>query len=518
MIISLRYIILFLLFFPLTVLSQLEICDNGIDDDNDGYVDLNDEDCECQIIEPISLIPNPSFEDMNCCPDNRSQLNCASNWIQASEPTTDFIHLCGWLGWDDFPPPFPFPDGHGIMGFRDGRVRNNAQAEPYWKEYAGACLLSPLLTDSIYRFQFDVGFVNPQKSPPIEISFFGTNNCDFLPFGVGNNAFGCPANSPNWKKLNDVLVSGGSGNKWIHTSLEIIPEEDIYAIAIGPACSPVSSPISIYYFFDNLLLADFESFNLQIVETNHPCSNDFTLSVPHNSEFDYQWYKSGMALEGESSSELSQNYGEGEYQLRILDGSSCRISATFEYAIPEFEETQRVVICQGDYFNFGERQLAEEGTYLDTFKTADNCDRIVTLELVIIGSKYDTTEASILEGETFEIESFTFSSEGEHPVILTSSIGCDSLLLLKLTHFNIYIPNVFSPNQYDINNNFGPMSEVNKIKSIDMSIYDRWSNLLYKGAEWNGSNAQAGVYFYVMDIGFEFDKSKTFSGSVTLIK
>ena len=31
-----------------TLLSaQIEICDNGIDDDNDSLVDLNDPDCAC---------------------------------------------------------------------------------------------------------------------------------------------------------------------------------------------------------------------------------------------------------------------------------------------------------------------------------------------------------------------------------------------------------------------------------------------------------------------------------------
>ena len=49
-----------------------EICDNAIDDDLDGLIDLNDPDCDCQIIEPVSLIPNPSFEDYTCCPNSVS--------------------------------------------------------------------------------------------------------------------------------------------------------------------------------------------------------------------------------------------------------------------------------------------------------------------------------------------------------------------------------------------------------------------------------------------------------------
>ena len=503
---------------PCTLFGQIEICDNGIDDDGDSLIDLNDEDCACEITEPISLIPNPSFEDMDCCPADRSELDCASLWIQASDPTTDFIHTCDWLGWDDFPPPQPFPDGEGIMGFRDGRVRNNNTAEPYWKEYAGACLINPLLKDSVYRIQFDVGFVNPQKSPPIDISFFGTSNCDYLPFGAGNEAFGCPSNSPNWQKLAEVTVSGGSGNTWVNTSLEIIPEEDIYAIAIGPDCSPVTSPISIYYFFDNLLLADFESFDLQISEISHPCSQDYTFFVPFNPDFEYQWYLSGVALVGEVSSELSQNYGVGSYQVRIIDGTSCRLSATFEYAIPIYNTQANVAICQGDFYEFGELQLTEPGFYLDTFNTQNNCDSIVALELEVIGQNYDTIAVSILEGETFEIEDHSFDVAGDYPLVFTSSLGCDSLVLLKLTNFNIYIPNVFSPNYDGINDVFRPFAPADEIRSFTMQIFDRWGNQLHQGLAWDGADLQPGVYVYLIVFEFMYGKSKMFSGDVMLLR
>ncbi|MBT8231400.1 MAG: gliding motility-associated C-terminal domain-containing protein [Saprospiraceae bacterium] len=513
------YIIHLLFFFPILVIGQVEICDNGIDDDNDMLVDLNDDDCACEVIEPISLIPNPSFEDMNCCPRERSQLDCASMWIQASEPTTDYIHLCDWLGWDDFPPPRPFPDGEGIMGFRDGRVRsNNNEPEPYWKEYAGACLTSPLIAGETYRFQFDVGFVDPDKSPPIDITFFGTTDCQYLPFGLGNIAFGCPTNSPNWDNLGDVRVSGGLGNRWVNTFLEITPDKNYYAIAIGPDCAPVPTPISLYYFFDNLLLADFESFNLQISESQHPCSNDYILSVPFNPEFEYQWFLEGIALQGEIFSELSQNYGEGIYQVRIDDGYSCRVSKTFEYIIPVIDMPANVAICDGDVYEFGDLRISEEGMYLDTFKSIDNCDSIVALNLTVIGAKYDTLEVSILKGESFDYEGNSFTEEGNYPLTLISSLGCDSLVLLKLSHFNIYIPNVFSPNRDGQNDVFRPYAQDARIETVEMSIYDRWGNLVFKGTEWDGYKADGGVYTYVLNINFAFDKSKVFVGTVTVIK
>lgn len=514
-----RLFLLFFLLVPFKLMAQVEICDNGIDDDNDGLIDLNDEeDCPCLIIDPIFLIPNPSFEDMDCCPNDRSQLDCASVWIQASEPTTDFIHTCDWLGWDDFPPPMPFPDGEGIMGFRDGRVRGNNDAQPYWKEYAGACLLSPMLKDSIYQIQFDLGFVNLTKSPPIDISFFGTTDCNNLPFGLGNETFGCPSNSPNWERLAVKKVSGGEGNKWVKTTLEITPEEDIYAIAIGPNCAPISTPVSIYYFFDNLLLSDLESFNLFIAQNEHPCSNEFNLSVPYIQDYEYQWYKEGVALSGETAFELSQDYGEGFYQVRVLDGESCRVSAKFEYKIPIFEDTEFVTICQDEIYMFGDLSLNESGIYQDTFKTNDNCDKIVTLELEVIGAQYDTIVATILEGESYDLENYSFKEAGDYPLVLISESGCERLVLLRLSVFNVYIPNIFSPNNDGVNDTFSLYAKEGIIDNINMTIYDRWGNMIHQGGEWDGSEVQLGVFGYLVEITFKNKSTKRFVGSVTVVK
>lgn len=512
------FVILVSLTIPCFLFGQVEICNNGIDDDNDDLIDINDDDCKCEIVEPVSLIPNPSFEEMDCCPDSRSQLDCATDWIQASEPTTDFLHTCDWMGWDDFPPPQPFPDGEGILGFRDGRVRSNNPEEAFWKEYAGACLISPLLADSMYRFQFDIGFVDPDKSPPINISFFGTTNCDFLPFGVGDEEFGCPSNSPNWKKLGEVMVSGGEGDRWVNAFIDIVPKQDIYAIAIGPDCDPVPSDIGIYYFFDNLLLTDQEFFDLHIAENDHPCSPDFKLSVSNNPDFEYQWYLSGIALEGEVFSQLTQNYGVGAYQVRILNGSSCRVSATYEYEIPSYTSPSKVSICEGEVYEFGELQLTDSGSYLDTFQTSDGCDHILALELSVFGEKYDTIEVSILDGEVIEIGGATFQNEGEYPLTLTSSLGCDSLLLLKLSKFNVYIPNAFSPNNDGVNDTFYPFVSADEVISYDMQIFDRWGNLIFRGPEWDGFQVESGVYICVIDIQFKFGNSKVFYGSITLLK
>ena len=184
----------------------IELCENALDDDQDGLIDLNDPDCNCPIQEPVSLIANPSFEEQNCCPSNPSEMECATGWIQASEPTTDFLHLCDWLGWPGLPPPLPFPDGEGCMGFRNGVPEfEGNESNPNWKEYAGACLSSPLRAGESYRFEFYVGFTD-LNSPGTTIEFFGTPDCVNLPFGGDNPRVGCPTNTEGWFHLGTVSI------------------------------------------------------------------------------------------------------------------------------------------------------------------------------------------------------------------------------------------------------------------------------------------------------------------------
>jgi len=95
----------------------VEICDNAIDDDGDGLIDLNDPDCDCSP-NPVPFMPNPSFEDHFCCPETGAELYCAAPWVQASGATTDYINTCDWMGYSF--PPLPFPDGVGCAAFRNG--------------------------------------------------------------------------------------------------------------------------------------------------------------------------------------------------------------------------------------------------------------------------------------------------------------------------------------------------------------------------------------------------------------
>jgi gliding motility-associated-like protein len=506
--------------------QDVEICNNAVDDDGDGWIDLNDPDCECQLIEPVSRIPNPSFEDLNCCPNDRSQLNCAEGWIQASAPTTDLIHQCGWYGWDQFPPPTPFPDGEGIMGFRDGRRINNNNPEYEWKEYAGACLTAPLLKGETYRFEFHVGFVGAAESPPLEVTFFGSYSCSFLPFGNGREDVGCPTNAQGWVKLGEVLVSGT--REWVKSQIEITPEENLYAIAIGPPCIQTRAVVSTYYFFDNLILDELSNFEFAISEMNHPCGNQFALKIPERTGLEYQWYKEGIAIVGATDHTLAIRE-EGDYQVLISDGVSCKVTSFYQHRRPVVTEDLLVKVCDGEAYQFGQQLLTESGIFRDTLISVDGCDSVITLTIEGLTTIRDTMYETIFDGEKFTFEGRTFRNEGEHIVPLTDADGCDYFVHIFLEPLKVYFPNVFSPNNDGNNDLFTVYGGEELILVKELSVYDRWGgkvfikeNFLPNGNDgWDGLSggirATTGVYTFRSVLRLSNGQEKDFYGSVLLV-
>ncbi len=506
-----------------------EICDNATDDDDDGLIDINDPDCECPILQPVSRIPNPSFEAQNCCPSNRSQLNCADTWIQASAPTTDYLHTCGWMGWEEFPPPLPFPDGMAAVGFRDGRYIRG-ESEPNWKEYAGACLLAPLEEGVAYRFQFHIGFSGPISSPPINVAFFGNTDCNNLPFGVGNETLGCPTNdTTNWIKLGSVRVAGN--NNWVETAINVVPETDIYAIAIGPDCVERNPGNSTYYFFDNLILDEQRAFDFQIQPLTHPCSENFGLEVPDLSNTAYQWYREGAALIGETGPTLKAITEEGNYQVRIQNESNCKITRAYVHRVPSHFTRLNEYICLGEEYPFGNTAITEPGTYTANFRTADNCDSLVELSLAVISYEPARVRAKIFEGDLYQLGNIKVREAGFHELALPSSLGCDSLILLQLDYHKVFIPNAFSPNGDGYNDIFTVFggADLEEVKSL--RIFSRWGELIYDGqalppgdyargwnGEFRGETLPAGLYTYVAEVRMADGQEKAFSGEVELVR
>lgn len=516
---------MFITFEAHTGEGVVEVCDNAKDDDLDGLIDLNDPDCHCDVAEPKSLIPNPSFEDNSCCPPNRSSLHCAETWIQASEATTDYLHQCGWFGWEDLPVPMPLPDGNACIGFRNGRFGDNPN--PNWKEYTGACLTSPLKAGTSYKFQFWLGFTQYQNSPPINVVFYGSPDCKYLPFGEGNERHGCPLNGEGWVPL-DVIYALGANN-WLRKEFNVTPDQDIYAIAIGPDCTELNLDQNPYYFLDNLVLADVKEFELVIGPSTHPCSPDFSLVIPYRETNRYQWYRDGIALIGETNSELLTPL-EGQYQVRVIDqngNGSCKVTKPYFYSRPKSEVHLERFVCQGNQIEVHGRSVSESGAFVDTLKTIDGCDSIVSTRVVMVEKSFVDLDAKIFPGETLQIGNRKFEAPANESVLINSRLGCDSTIHLNLEYYNVYIPNAITPNGDGINDGFSVYGAEDLVMIKSIQLYNHWGDRVYSADNippnqevniWQNNEHGSGLFTYVVELIMDDGKSHQQQGSFVLLR
>lgn len=509
-----------------------EVCDNGVDDDMDGLIDLLDPDCQCPLSTPSSLIPNPSFEELQCCPDEPSQLHCAEGWIQASEATTDLLNSCGFIEVELLQKtvtviaPRPFPDGQTVVGFLNGVVSN-----PQWKEYTGACLSEHLKVGVKYMLQFHLGFADSKRSPPLNMALFGTGNCAYLPFGKFNKEHGCPLNGKGWQLIDTVTVNGE--NNWVQQSFTFTPTEEIHAIALGPECkSDPYGSYDHYYFLDNLILAEVHEFETNITSENEPCSPDFRLLVQESDTVSYQWYLDGVAIIGSNKPVLQGPLATGVYQVRLQGVRSCKVSPEFPFSRPESRSTVEVLVCDQSSYDFNGTILPVPGFYTDTLKTKDGCDSIVDISLLESQSTTNQVTAKIFPGETFKIGRHTLSTPLRDSFYLTTSSGCDSLVVLDLSFFQVYIPNAFTPNGDGNNDIFNIYGDDDLIEIETLRIFDRWGNIIFhktdldphlKNSGWDGTSLSGellnpGVFIFTTLLRMSDQKSHQLNGSVVLIR
>lgn len=402
-----------------------EICNNGIDDDNDMMIDLNDSDCQCDLLLPSSLIPNPSFEDRTCCPSNDRQLNCAVDWIQASSATTDYVHTCGtYRGNTGATPPVPFPNGEGIVGYRAGPN----------KEYVGACLTEKMEVGESYRLSFYVGFQNNRTGSRVtDIAIFGATSCSDLPFGNVNTA-DCPANY-GYDLIREQEVSGS--NEWVEIVFDFEAEQGYDVIVLGSNCSfhPTMTGSS-YFYLDQLTLAKKSSFGVPFESIDgRICDGDFALHIFYQNADSYQWYKDGIAIIGESDSRLSilpNSENEGVYQALIYTQGGCLLSAEYNLRVPPYYVFTEEEICENSFTLFGADTIRNQGIYQRTIPASDGCDSIIQLDMEILLNSNSTILDTICEGEVFSFLDVMATTGGRYNTTLINNIGCDSLITIDL--------------------------------------------------------------------------------------
>jgi|GEM_PF-1441030 len=121
--------------------------------------------------------------------------------------------------------------------------------------------------------------------------------------------------------------------------------------------------------------------------------------------------------------------------------------------------------------------------------------------------------------ENTSVTAYLIHSSG-CPYTLTFAISLEKVVQL-------YIPNVFSPNDDGINDQWIVSSPGDKIEILKLNVFDRWGNNVYQAsnlnkAEWNGrfrdQLLNPGVFAYTITYLDQENKTKAEQGNVTLVR
>ena len=353
------FLLAILLSPPMFLFGQ-EICDNGIDDDGDGLIDIFDaQDCPCGTFVLDEVVGD--FEDFSCCPFGPtlapgSGIFCLEDgWGPANVSTADYFNTCGFTGnggISGFPDvPMPIPSGEGAVGMWSvGNIIENI----------GVCLEGAMQPGAMYDLSMYVGFnANDSYESPLDVNvtIFGTPSCGDFP-AVG--AVGCLQGTQGWEELHTFSVSGAADDTWQYVETSFVSSMGAEAIAFSIACE--GNPTLTYHFMDDIHLNGYflEENEADPIEAFGDCLTGVTLEIPDQPGGSYQWYYEGEPIAGANSNVylVPSTEFQGVYHVEVQFGGSCALSSPYELFIDE-----DVLVVEGieyDVSCFGEQDGAIE--------------------------------------------------------------------------------------------------------------------------------------------------------------
>ncbi len=186
--------------------------------------------------------------------------------------------------------------------------------------------------------------------------------------------------------------------------------------------------------------------------------------------------------------------------------------------LPPMTTSVDVTICSGEqYYNH-----TSTGLYTDTIVNSMGCDSIRIVNLQVIEDV-----ASYVQADACSATEHGHIGPGIYTDTLMSSFGCDSIRTVSITGVSSYIPNVFSPNQDNINDIFEIVAfPINEIELTYFVIFDRFGNMVYENRSWpirwdgrdkHGEYYNPAVFTYILTYLCN-QKEIVETGNITLIR
>ena len=127
----------------------------------------------------------------------------------------------------------------------------------------------------------------------------------------------------------------------------------------------------------------------------------------------------------------------GTYTMSAYNSQGCVVIYTLELTVlPEFTTDLDIIICEGESYIFpgSDTELTSSGIYTEVFTSSTGCDSIVYLSLIVEPVAVEEIKVTIEAGDSYLLPdgSAEVTTSGEYLVTLTSSKGCDSIVVVDL--------------------------------------------------------------------------------------
>jgi gliding motility-associated-like protein len=123
----------------------------------------------------------------------------------------------------------------------------------------------------------------------------------------------------------------------------------------------------------------------------------------------------------------------GTYTRTIAATNGCDSIITLNLVVrPNSVASISESICNGTSYVFGTNTLTTTGTYIRTIPSANGCDSVITLNLVVRPNSVATINQSICNGTSYVFGTNTLTTAGTYSRTIPSANGCDSVITLNL--------------------------------------------------------------------------------------
>jgi gliding motility-associated-like protein len=209
------------------------------------------------------------------------------------------------------------------------------------------------------------------------------------------------------------------------------------------------------------------------------------------------------------------------YQWQTPQGTAFNTEIEIENATPDNTGTYTLMVS--DYFNCA-----------DTVAVA--------LEVVPLPSaNFPTINDTIYYEQNFQLEAtpgyasyewstgdttyyITVTEEGAYSLLMETTEGCLKLenVMMINTFLPVLVPNAFTPNGDGLNDTFRPVVDYERVRMFSMAVYNHWGQRTFETTNpaegWDGKDAPAGVYSWMISYSDMLGKVSKLRGSVTLVK